>query len=99
SATSSIAEAQGNLQRPIRKKRFLPLLHSAFGHAPPACPCRRGGSVLGRSFRLDRFGAHFARDSWRGETHQSRKATLLIALDWPSVFIRTRCHPCRTMVL
>ena len=30
---------------------------------------------------------------------QSRKATFLMALDWPSVFIRTRCQPCRTIVL
>ena len=30
--------------------------------------------------------------------HQSRKATFRMAFDWPSVFIRTRCQPCRVIV-
>jgi hypothetical protein len=36
---------------------------------------------------------------YRRPARQSRKATLRIAFDWPSVFINTRCQPCSTTVL
>src|SRR5450755_278445 len=29
---------------------------------------------------------------------QSRKATFFMAFDWPSVFIKTRCQPCKLIV-
>ena len=70
----------------------------------PAGRSKRAGPGLNHAFRPSGPDSRMRRFTASGSIGpsvtglQSRKATFRMALDWPSVFITTRCQPCSVIV-